>query len=567
MKIGTPFLFILLYAQVISTQDSYTQTYEQGYHYYINNDFEAALIAFEKTIELNSKVYPAYYNIGVIYKQKNDYHKAIEYMLQSVLINQKYTKAYIDLASLYLKIGEKNNAKKLYQKVLKYDEDNTHVNHHLGKIYLQEINIKQSCYHLEKALKNDPQNIHILFDLVKVKDLLGEYEQALELCILLEDILPDDASILYNIAHILKKLCRLNEALPYYKKALKVNPDHENAHYGYSQALLGSGQWTEEAWREYEWRWINKGQSNYPIFKGTLWDGCELKGKIIYLRGEQCIGDQFQFIRYAKLAKKMGATTIVAVSSSLISCLKTCPYIDTLLTLNDENIPPYDIYAPFSSCPGILKETPENIPNEIPYLYANDQLVSEWRDTLSQDKNFKVGICWHASPFAKAPLARMVTSHRSISLKYLEPLFAIPGTSFYSLQINNISEYKLVKSIKDQLNELSDPSVIKIFGEDFDKKNGSFVDTAAVIKNLDLVISVDTSVCHFAGGMGDPTWLLLAKPTDWRWLLDRDDTPWYPNMKIFRQPKHGDWESVIKQVEKELKELVIAHTNKNHSYN
>jgi len=154
----------------------------------------------------------------------------------------------------------------------------------------------------------------------------------------------------------------------------------------------------------------------------------------------------------------------------------------------------------------------------------------------------------------------IIAAPKSIPLSCLEPLFVIPGTSFYSLQINKTSDYHLQKSAAEQVQELRNPAVIHLFDDSFDRQNGSFVDSAAVISNLDLVITVDTSVCHFAAALGAPTWLLLSEPADWRWLLDRDDSPWYPNMRLFRQKKHGDWAPVVERIEKELRNLLAQHS-------
>jgi hypothetical protein len=199
--------------------------------------------------------------------------------------------------------------------------------------------------------------------------------------------------------------------------------------------------------------------------------------------------------------------------------------------------------------PYLCKITRETTPTPIPYLFADEKLVELWHEKLATDTNFKVGICWQGNPNYSTQFLRSVVAAKSITLTKLLPLFAVPGVSFYNLQ-------KMTG--EEQLKLLPEGTPLISFGEDFDKDHGRFMDTAAVMKNLDLMITVDTGTAHISAALGVPTWTFIPEPPDWRWMLTCTDTPWYPNMRLFRQPSIGDWETTIALVCHELEALVAA---------
>jgi len=255
-----------------------------------------------------------------------------------------------------------------------------------------------------------------------------------------------------------------------------------------------------------------------------------------------------QFIRYAKIIKDMGATVICKVQKPLVKLLSSCPYIDEVFCEIDNSIK-YDTHAQIMSLPRILNTTNNTIPNEMNYLYANPKLEEEWKEKLSQDKNFKVGLCWHVDPIHEKD--KSPWSIRSITLKQFKPFAKLNGVSFYSLQ--KFKDYKPLMNLPKGL-------LLKTFGEDFDEKNGAFMDSAAIIKNLDLVITVDTCIAHLAGALNKPVWMFLPYSPDCRWYLKRTDTPWYPTMKLYRQSKPNDWKNAIKKVASDLSKEIKRAT-------
>lgn len=534
---------MIIQSCTLLTHNGYEKEFKKACDYFHQGDHHHAKEYFIKTITINPQCYQAYYNLGLIHEHAKEYTQAIEYMLKALAIKPEYTNPLRSLGKMFYQTGKTQEAKYYYLKALSHETSQSQIHHQLGKIYFEETVLDRCIYHLEKARETDPENIHILLDLANTKNMLNETEQALKLYQEMNRILPDNPSILYNIAYTLKKLGRLTDAMPYYHNTLRIRPDHADAHFGYGLALLLTGHW-EEGWKEYEWRWMRQGQSTFPHYKKPMWDGSDLHGKKIYLRAEQGLGDTFQFIRYVKIAKEKGGTTIVAMQPPLMQYMKHCPYIDVLISTHDTP-PEFDVYAAFVSCPMILKTSLDNVPADIPYLHADEKLVAHWHDILCNDPHFKIGICWQGNPNYSTHFLRMAVAAKSMPLSYFVPLFDIPGTSFYSLQI---------KTGINQIAELPADARAKltIFGDDFDVTHGSFMDSAAVIKNLDLVITVDTSVSHFAAALGTPTWLLLPEPPDWRWMLHGTTTPWYPNMKLFRQPNPGDWQTPMNAIAAEL---------------
>jgi hypothetical protein len=226
--------------------------------------------------------------------------------------------------------------------------------------------------------------------------------------------------------------------------------------------------------------------------------------------------------------------------------MKLCPYIDSVISTEDP-LPAFDVQAPLMSLPHILKTKIETIPLEIPYIFADENLTEYWKEKLSQDKNFKVGVCWQGNSNYSTPLLRATVALKSIEAQQFAPLCTVPGVSLYSLQKTTGT---------DQLENLPKHMKLITFDDTFDQAHGRFMDTAAVMKNLDLIITVDTSISHLSSAMGIPTWVMIPNPPDWRWMINRNDTPWYPDMRLFRQPTPGDWDSVLKTITQELQKKV-----------
>lgn len=365
----------------------------------------------------------------------------------------------------------------------------------------------------------------------------GNIEQALTAYRTILKYYPTQTQSLYNYGYTLKTAGRVDEAIECYKKVLTLDPAYEAAHFALGHAYLHKGDY-EHGWQIHQRhiRTEKKASDNF-------WDlvkNNQLRGKTILLIPEGGLGDTINFIRYAQVIHDAGAHVVCLVQKPLYSLISHCPYIDTLVT-NPQQIPAYDAKASYMSLPALFNSNEQTIPKNIPYIFPDPTLINHWQQQLSHDKNFKIGISWQADVFNDS--SRLPIAHRGIPLATLHPLGLVQGVSFYSLQ---------KKEGLDQLKNLPVAFKITCFESDFDEQHGSFMDSAAVITQLDLIITIDSALAHLAGALGKPVWLLLPYATDWRWIAHRTDSPWYPTMRIFKQPHPFDWESVAQDVLCEL---------------
>ena len=275
--------------------------------------------------------------------------------------------------------------------------------------------------------------------------------------------------------------------------------------------------------------------STRPNFQQPVWSGQDLRGKTILLRAEQGFGDVIQFVRYAPSVKALGAKVLLQLNLGLERMAKSFVGIDGIW-LPDQPSPAFDFYIHLMSLPGVFGTELDSIPADIPYLHAEPEKADEWARRLQSSEARKVGLVWAGNP------GHLRDRYRSMSLHTLAPLFDVGGHSLL-FSCRRVLRWRKPRSSSLELIDL-DPEL------------QDWSDTAAAISQLDLVICVDTAVAHVAGAMGKPVWVMLPRNADWRWLLDRDDSPWYPTMRLFRQSRHGDWDEVVGRVKASLKAWV-----------
>ncbi len=380
-----------------------------------------------------------------------------------------------------------------------------------------------------EALRNRGITLH---GLRRYDEALASYDKALA-------IKPDYAEALSNRGLTLQALKRYDEALASYSKALAINPDYAEAHANEGLLRLTLGDF-ERGWEEYEWRW--KGPSfaaSRRNFSRPLWLGKDdIRGKTLLIHAEQGMGDTIQFARYAHMVAEKGATAILEVQPALKALLANGPGAYQVLS-EGEALPKFDLHCPFLSLPLAFNTRLDTIPAHVPYLAAPAAAIKKWRAKLEQSSAPRIGIVWSGRS------THANDANRSIALIKLMPLQS-PEVQLVSLQNEVRPQDERVLAANKQI--LHFGSELKDFSE-----------TASLVSALDLVISVDTSVAHLAGALGKPVWILLPFAPDWRWLLDREDSPWYPTARLFRQPKIGDWDSVIDRVKQELAERFGAN--------
>ena len=375
---------------------------------------------------------------------------------------------------------------------------------------------------------------NVLYDLALFDKALASYDRALT-------VRPDDAEVLFNRGTVLRELNQFEEALASYERALALRPNFIEVHWNAATLRLLTGDFAR-GWAGYEWR-RKEGFRLAPKrdFPQPLWLGANLiEGKTILLHSEQGLGDTIQFCRYASLVAARGARVILEVEEPLQELLSSLAGATNVIAKGDA-LPEFDLQCPLLSLPLAFGTQLQTIPATTPYLSGPVTKTSIWRDRMGQGERHRIGLVWAGNPTTGLP-ATPIDRQRSIEFDRLSPLFEVTNCDFYSLQMGNAAVQQLRNSpfrqrVVDWTDELHD-----------------FSDTAALVENLDLVITVDTSVAHLAGALGKPFWLLNRYNTCWRWLIDREDSPWYPTARLFRQDDSRDWTDVIARVQAALRD-------------
>lgn len=530
--------------------DDFETQFNLGLEYFKASNHAQAIIHLQKARDIEPEHAQIYFNLGLVYMAQDNYTQAASCFEQAIAHKSDYAKAYYFLGTACQKLNQEDAALENFQKNISFTPDNYEALIGIARIYRNKNQTEQAVNYFQKALTLQPKNLHILFDIAYLYTVNGQYDQATNWYKKLLAISPDTVDASCNMAHVLRYQGRMHEAVPYYQQVVSKRPDFSHAHYGLAESYLSLGD-LERGWKEFEWRW--KRNADARNFATKMWQGEPLQGKSILIRGEYGQGDTIQFIRYVQQLKEMGATVMVEAQHTLVKLLSFNPYIDRIIPVVDDisQLPHFDYQIPVMSLPRMFNTQLQNIPCQVPYLQASKELTTYWADKLKDDHNFKIGIVWEGSPYYEQ--FKTAASKKSVPLNTFIPLTQLPGVSVYALQKMNGLE---------QLDAL--PNTVKIhrFDEDFDIKNGRFMDTAAIVNSLDLVISVDTSVAHLCGALARPVWVLLPSVADWRWMLNRTDCPWYPTMQLYRQNVQGDWQSVMQTVITQLKPLIEQHKSK-----
>lgn len=535
---------IELYKKAVELTTHNTQAHTKlASLYYEHNLIADALTHFQHALLDQPHDANILFNIGQCYTKQHQWRAAFEAFQKTLQFNPSHEQAYIQLGLVCEKLKLTQEAIYLYQKAIEINHNSWEAYASLAHLHKERDDLDVAVEYYKRAHQLHPNHIPIMMDLANALHMLDCNQASLELYEQILEKNPHILAALYNFGFTLKKMGHLQRAIEVYNQLLLQKPDYAPAHFSLSSIYLMLGDF-ERGWQEYEWRW--KAYNEEPrAFNKPRWRGEDITGRTLLVHAEQGLGDTLQFIRYLKLIKNKYKYVHIILESqdALIPLLKQQPYIDQIIARNQ--VPPHFHYhIPLMSLPYLFKTRLETIPTMPAYIQPAASLVATWRTTLAQDKNFKVGICWQGNAHYSTQALRRAVALKSIKLADFAPLFEIPGVSIYSLQQCDGVEQIAHCSFKEKLHT---------FDEHFDKDYGRFMDTAAVIKNLDLIITVDTSIVHLAGAIGDvPVWVLVPQPPDWRWLLNRTNTPWYPSVRLFRQQKNGEWQSVIAAITQEI---------------
>ena len=486
--------------------------------------FKQSISILNKAIENAPNLTDAYINLGGVLHIQGDTEGAIDLFKRAIELDPNQISAHINLGNTFLRQEDLDGATNAYTLALRIDSNSHEALNGLASTKMKNNNFEEASNLFKRALANSQNQPETLCNYGILLRNQGKFEESEKTLRKALKIKPKSVEFHINLGNTLKSRRKLDDAMESYQQAISLDPNNADAHWNKAQILLMLGN-LEEGWREYEWR-TKCSEFQLLIWRpgGPTWDGSDLNKKTILIYCEQGFGDSIQFIRYAQLIKKLGARIIVKCQPKLKSLFETMPEIERTITRSDKTTA-YHFQASILSLPYLIKTTPETIPSEVPYLFLPEKKY----DGLIRNGKLNVGIVWSGSPSHKND------QHRSMSLKNFQPLFDAKNFNFYSLQFGERNQDIISFGFTD---------VLKSLEEDLD----GFWATALVLKKLDLIISVDTSTAHLAGALGKPVWNLLSFVPDWRWMLDREDSPWYPSMRLFRQNTPGDWLSVIKNV-------------------
>ena len=528
-------------------------------------DHEAALASYEKAITFNPKFAEAYNNKGIILKKMQRLNEAIASYKKAISLKKDYAIAFSNLGNVLRELKRYEEAVSCFNQAIHLEPSYAEAFSNLGVVKCELECYEEAVACHERALQLIPNyaeaytNLGITLEkLRKFEEALASHDKAIELrphyadafsnrgivltlMMRLEDAIasyekaieldPKHAEAFTNLGFALKQSMRFDRALQAYDRCIELKPDYPDAYWNKSLTLLLLGDFVN-AWILYEWRWKRYELAKFRRnFTKPVWLGLEeISNKKILLHAEQGLGDAIQFCRYAKMVKSKGAYVILKVPPPLINLLRGLDGVDHLLKA-DESLPDFDYHCPLLSLPLAFGTDLDSVPQPTPYLSVEPLKLTAWRDRLGKTAKPRIGLVWSGNVEHKND------RNRSLALKEL--IANLP------LEFEYVSLQKEVREIdRDALSESS----IRHFGEYLQ----DFTDTAALCELLDIVISVDTSVAHLAGSIGKKTCVLLPYVPDWRWLLNRSDSPWYNCMQLFRQNEDRHWSYVLQEINKFL---------------
>jgi tetratricopeptide (TPR) repeat protein len=527
---------------------------------------EEALASYQQAIVLDPNYAEALHNCGNALATLGRYDAALASFDQAIVLRPNYPAALINRAQVLQRLGRLQEALNGFDRAFALASPNADALVARGNIHYERRSFAAALldYDSALALRPDAAQIHNnrgntlrelarheeameSFDLAialkpdygecynnrgnaqlernQPAEALADYERALA-------IKPDYVDALVNRGSALRHLNRCDDALASLDRAIALDPELAEAHWNRALTCLTYGDF-EAGWRGYEWRWRRNPHEMAPRdFTQPQWRGEDLQGKTILLHAEQGFGDTIQFIRYLPMVLAKGGRVVLEIPDDLRPLIGQPDGVVAMARRGDA-LPPFDVHCPLMSLPLAFGTTLATIPAHVPYLRPPVEHIESWRKRLPPSEMPRVGLVWSGKPSYKND------HNRSIALAMLKPLLSRPDSQFVSLQ----KEYRA----RDHAALNEHPGLLRL-----DAKLADFADTAAVVELLDLVVTVDTAVAHLAGAMDKPVWILLPVISDWRWLVDREDSPWYPGARLFRQRQIGDWDSAIVRLSDEL---------------
>ena len=501
-------------------------------------DRAAQLIAKAAALAPGNTLYRI--NLGEAYRLAGKPGEAAAAYRAALSIDPGFVPALASLGNLLKARGQIEEAIACHRRAAALQPGSAELKSNLGLALKDAGRIGEALVELRGAAGLAPRHADIQFNLGNVLLAAGMAEEAEAAFARTVDLDPGHARAWCNRGVALREQGRGVQAAATLRKALDLAPDWADAHWNLGLALLMDGKFAE-GWRKYEWRRRIPGFAiQKPI--GPEWDGSALAGRTLLLRAEQGLGDAIQFARYARLAGGMAGKVVLECPPGLVRLLRGSGICDAVIA-RGETVS-FDVEAPLMSAPHFLDPDLAAAAACVPYLAAEPDLIARWTARLSQGTGLKIGIAWQGNPAYRADRTR------SIPLAHFLALARLPGIRLVSLQKGFGAE---------QLDGVRPDVAIDNPGRDLDESTGAFVDTAAVVAGLDLVICSDSAVAHLAGALGKDVWVALAAAPDWRWGRSGERSPWYPTMRLFRQSAAGDWAGVFSRIGDALLALRVGN--------
>ena len=501
--------------------------------------FDEALTSYDRALEMRPDYPDALNSRGVALVALKRFDEALASFDRALAIKPDHADTFNSRGNVLSRLSRFEEALTSYDRALAIRPDYPEALNNRGVALAALKRLDEALASYDRALAFRPDYAEALNnrgvalgDLKRFDEALASFDRALM-------IKPDYAESFNNRGVVLRDLKHLDDALASYDHALALLPDYADALHNRGMTRLLGGHY-REGWADYEWRWKG-GDSPIPPPKihAREWQGESLEGRSILVFAEQGLGDVIQFARYLPLLLQRGARVSFFGPAKLMRLLRPLStQIAFISSLEAQNS--FDFKCALMSLPLRFDTDLKSIPNQVPYLKAEEDLAARWKQIIGE-AGFKIGIAWQGNPQGKADRGR------SFPLSALVPLSRLPGVRLISLQTHHGL---------DQLTNLPAGAKVETLGEGFDNGPDAFVDTAAIMSHLDLIITSDTSIAHLAGALARPTWVALKYVPDWRWLLDREDSPWYPAARLFRQKTAGDWTSVFSAIEQEIRTLL-----------
>ena len=536
---------------------------------------EEAAACYRQAITLDPASVGAHIALGRTQRRLGRPEQAADCFRDALRLAPDDPRAHLGLGDALLDQQRTDEAERCYRAAITLAPDDAEAHNNLGSVLYRQRRFDDAITHLRQALTINPDHEEALFNLGSVLAERRDFQTAVT-CLrralalnpnradthnnlggihLLEDRAaesipcfqaallqrPGFAEAFSNLGVAHARLQRFQDAATAFRTALQLKPDYAEARNNLAMALLASGDMAA-GWPLYESRWdVEPGLGTCPRLTQPQWMGEQGEGRTLLIYAEQGFGDTLQFCRYAPLVRQRGWRVVLAAPQPLIRLLSGLQGVDVLANL-DDRMPPFDRHCAMLSLPLAMATTVETIPASIPYLHADMAQAAAWRTRLApaDHEGLRIGLAWQGAPQTGVAVTAAMDHRRSLAPERLAPMLAVAGLQFFSLQKDG-PRMPAGLPLHDHMDEMRD-----------------FADTAALVANMDLVISVDSAVAHLACALGRPVWLLDRFGHCWRWLNGRRDSPWYPTMRIYRQPATGDWDSVIAEVTGDLHRLADA---------